>query len=284
MKKFIKCIAFMLCVIMICGSVLPVSQIKTTQAAVRLNRYSVELVEGKTFQLKLKSNSKKKITWTSKNKKVATVNKKGLVTAVKAGKTKIIAKQGNYSFTCSIIVKPDYLKNVSYEIMDYKERKDTDAYLVKVVNDNNCNIEVSFTLKYYDENDFYLEDEYYSCYIAKKSYTMMKISNCGDMTKCKANYINVYKSNYSQNIAFLNSTEEYGYVTYNFIVENTSKWDGRSNGIILYYDSDNNLVTWDMMWKKTCAPSGEKIKVSNSSYRKTQLDKLGIVRAELYVY
>ena len=118
---------------------------------------------------------------------------------------------------------------------------------------------------------------------AKKSYTMMKISNCGDMTKCKANNINVYKSNYSQNIAFLNSTEEYGYVTYNFIVENTSKWDGRSNGIILYYDSDNNLVMWYLILEKTCAPSGEKIKV-NSSYRKTQLDKFGVVRAELYVY
>ena len=61
MKRFIKCITFMLCVIMLCGSVLPVSQIKTTQAAVRLNRYSVELVEGKTFQLKLKSNSKKRV-------------------------------------------------------------------------------------------------------------------------------------------------------------------------------------------------------------------------------
>lgn len=284
MKRFIKCIVFVLCVIMLCGSITLVSQIETTQATTRLNRYSVELVEGKTFQLKLKSNSKKKITWTSKNKKVATVNKKGLVTAVKTGKTKIIAKQGNYNFTCSIIVKPDYLKNVSYEIMDYKERKDTDAYLVKVVNNNNCNIEVSFTLKYYDENDFYLEDEYYSCYIAKKSYTMIKISNCGDMTKCKPDDINIYKSNYSQNIAFLDSTEECGYVTYNFIVENTSKWDRRSNGIILYYDSNNNLVTWDLMWKEPCASSGEKIKISDRAYKKTKLDKLGIVRAELYVY
>ena len=52
----------------------------------KLNKTSVKLRVGKTVKLKLKNN-KKKVKWSSANKKIATVNKLGLVKAKKKGKT-----------------------------------------------------------------------------------------------------------------------------------------------------------------------------------------------------
>lgn len=54
--------------------------------------------------VQLKVNSKKKVEWTSGNEKIATVNKKGIVTTKKAGKVKIKAKVGKKVLKCTIQV------------------------------------------------------------------------------------------------------------------------------------------------------------------------------------
>lgn len=59
---------------------------------------------GKTVTLKLKNN-KKKIKWSSSNKKVATVTKKGKVKGKKVGKATITAKVGKKKYKCKINVK-----------------------------------------------------------------------------------------------------------------------------------------------------------------------------------
>ena len=51
-------------------------------AKVKLNKKSLTLTVGKTYKLKVKG-TKKKVKWSSSNKKVASVNKKGKVTAKK---------------------------------------------------------------------------------------------------------------------------------------------------------------------------------------------------------
>lgn len=72
--------------------------------SVKLNKTSISLYVKGTKQLKLK-NYKKKVTWKSSNKKIATVTSKGLVKAIKKGKTVIIAKTANgKKYRCKVTV------------------------------------------------------------------------------------------------------------------------------------------------------------------------------------
>ena len=71
--------------------------------AVKLNKSKLTLQTGKTSKLKLK-NTKKKVKWSSKNKKVATVSSKGVVKAVSVGKTTITAKSGKKKYSCKVTV------------------------------------------------------------------------------------------------------------------------------------------------------------------------------------
>ena len=78
----------------------------STQAAskVKLNRKKATITVGKSVTLKVK-NAKKKVKWSTSNKKVATVNKKGKVTGEKAGKATITAKVGRQKYKCKVTVK-----------------------------------------------------------------------------------------------------------------------------------------------------------------------------------
>ena len=68
---------------------------KNNSPVIRLNTTSIKLVKGKkkTLKVTVKNVKKlKKVTFTSKNKKVASVTAKGVIKAVKAGSTKIEVK------------------------------------------------------------------------------------------------------------------------------------------------------------------------------------------------
>ena len=71
---------------------------------VKLTKKSVAMYEGDSIFLKVKG-TKSKIKWSSKNKKVAVVTKKGKVKAKKPGKTTITAKVGKKKYKCKVIVK-----------------------------------------------------------------------------------------------------------------------------------------------------------------------------------
>lgn len=77
-----------------------------TQAAIKLNHTSITLCRYHSCTLKLKGTTEK-VTWKSADKTIATVSKKGKVTAVTDGKTTITAKVGKKTYTCKVIVK-DY--------------------------------------------------------------------------------------------------------------------------------------------------------------------------------
>lgn len=78
----------------------------TAQAAtkVKLNKQKATLTVGDTLQLKI-SGTKSKVTWSSSNKKIAKVSKKGKVTAIKAGTATITAKVKGKKYKCKITVK-----------------------------------------------------------------------------------------------------------------------------------------------------------------------------------
>ena len=78
--------------------------IRTEAASVGINKTSITLYEGKSTKLKMVGTSKK-ATWTSSNRKIATVDEKGKVTAVKAGRVKINVKVNGKKYTCKVTVK-----------------------------------------------------------------------------------------------------------------------------------------------------------------------------------
>lgn len=73
---------------------------------------TVTVTAGKTVKLNLKK-GKGKTKWTTSNKKIATVNKKGVVKGIKAGTAKITAKVGKKKYTCKIVVKKAKIKKAN---------------------------------------------------------------------------------------------------------------------------------------------------------------------------
>lgn len=86
----------------------------------KLNKKKVTLKLGQKTTLKVK-NYKGKVKWSSSKKKIATVTKKGVVTAKKKGTAKITAKAGKKKLVCSIKVKP------KEEKAKYNDKKETSA-------------------------------------------------------------------------------------------------------------------------------------------------------------
>jgi hypothetical protein len=76
----------------------------TAQAAAAINKTRATIYNGKTLQLKVKGTTRT-VSWSSSDDKVAKVNQKGLVTALKVGKATITAKVGSKNLTCKVTVK-----------------------------------------------------------------------------------------------------------------------------------------------------------------------------------
>lgn len=81
-----------------------VSTTMVSAATVKLNKSEVTLLTGETVKLKV-SGSSATIKWSSSDKTVATVNKKGKVTAVGSGEATITAKVGKKKLTCKVSVQ-----------------------------------------------------------------------------------------------------------------------------------------------------------------------------------
>ena len=99
MKKKILCIIMSLVLLF---TVVPVS----AKAKPRLNKKTVYMSTADKVKLKV-LNNKKKVKWTSSNKKVARVSKKGTVTPRWFGKTTITAKFGKKKLKCKVYVKEE---------------------------------------------------------------------------------------------------------------------------------------------------------------------------------
>lgn len=101
MKTKIKFISFVLSLAII---TMVVSNKTTVEAAMRLNKTSLKLKVGNSFTLRVKGTTKK-VKWSSKNKKVVTITKRGKVTAKKPGKSSISAKVSGSIFKCIVTVR-----------------------------------------------------------------------------------------------------------------------------------------------------------------------------------
>ena len=101
---------------------LPTSNI-VQAASVKISSTKKTLYVGSKYTLKIKG-TKKRVKWTTSNKKVATVTSKGKVTAKKKGTATITAKVGNKKYKCKITVK-------SKKSTSKKQTKSSTVYITR---------------------------------------------------------------------------------------------------------------------------------------------------------
>jgi hypothetical protein len=76
----------------------------TNAASPKMSKKVVYVTKGKSTTLKVK-NTKKKIKWSIKNKKIAKVSSKGKITGKKKGTTYVYAKVGKKKLKCKVVVE-----------------------------------------------------------------------------------------------------------------------------------------------------------------------------------
>lgn len=93
MKKLSKQLLAFFLVLVMASSICNHHVTADAAAKIKLSKTSITLTEGSSRKITVKNTPKKaKVTWSSKNKKVAKVNTKGKITAVKAGYTNVTCK------------------------------------------------------------------------------------------------------------------------------------------------------------------------------------------------
>lgn len=115
MNKLKKAVVMVLALAMVltCAMVTPV------QAAGKLNKKSVSIYETETVSLTVKG--VKSVTWKTSNKKIAAVDKKGLVKGVKKGTCTVTATdtKTKTAYSCKVTVKAAKSLGIAARILVY---------------------------------------------------------------------------------------------------------------------------------------------------------------------
>ena len=103
-----RLLALISAVILMTTMLIPAFQ--ASAASVRLNKTKIVLVVGQTYNLKV-SGTKKTPKWSSSNKKIVSVTKKGVVKGLKKGTATITAKIGKKKYKCKVTVETPKLSS-----------------------------------------------------------------------------------------------------------------------------------------------------------------------------
>ncbi|MDO4323773.1 MAG: Ig-like domain-containing protein [Lachnospiraceae bacterium] len=108
LRKAMGCLWLVLALALLLPSVVPeaIPASRAEAASVKLSKTKETLTVGQKYTLSVKG-TKAKVTWSSSNKKVATVSK-GVVKAKKEGTAVITAKVGKKKLTCKVTVRGNY--------------------------------------------------------------------------------------------------------------------------------------------------------------------------------
>ena len=117
----------------------------------KINTKSAKLKVGETYNIKIKNPGKNKWKWTSTNKKVATVDKNGVVTAESRGVTYINVSCKNYFLSCKVLVKSAFDKNEAKEKITFTPVS-TDNTLYKVTSTYDIPTHVTAIYKIVDKD------------------------------------------------------------------------------------------------------------------------------------
>lgn len=102
--------------VLACPSILPAAPAASVEAAsVKINKKSARLIKDQKVSLKI-SGTKKSISWSSSDKKVASVSSKGNVTAKAKGTATITAKVGKKKYTCKVTVETPSISKKSMTV------------------------------------------------------------------------------------------------------------------------------------------------------------------------
>lgn len=199
LKKFHLAI-IVLCMIM--GTFPPMQ----TQAAARLNKEDVTMYPGDTLQLKVKGSSKK-FKWKSDNKRVATVNQKGKVTAKSEGSATIYAERGYVTLICFIEVEfndKEAAENVKVESL---VTNNTAIALVK--NDNNVDLYVTVSFALYDKYGKIVDTEELGVYATKENVCALRTDSYEgkDIKSVKTSISEIYKPSYTNQPQYIKVSE-----------------------------------------------------------------------------
>lgn len=135
MKKSRFLTGWILTMTLLLAAVMPMSTSVLVQASekMELNKEEISLYVGKKSKLRVESQEAEEIIWTSSNEKIAKVNKKGKVSAVKAGTAVITAtvKGTEKSADCEVTVGK-YAKAIKIGSAENVILKEGEATVIKV--------------------------------------------------------------------------------------------------------------------------------------------------------
>ena len=120
MKRFAtRSLSLLLALVLAMSLALPAAAAGVPVTGVKLDKNTLELIPGKTAQLKAtvlpEDATNKGVTWKSLQENIATVSEDGLVTAKAKGDAIIMVStnDGNYPATCKVTVTDDYVSAVT---------------------------------------------------------------------------------------------------------------------------------------------------------------------------
>lgn len=116
-----KSFKWLLCLVLILVLILPMTTSVQAKSAIKLSSKKKTMTVGETYKLTVK-NTTKKATYSSSDKSVAKVNKKGVITAKSAGLAVITVKVGSKKLTCKVTVKSGSESDAIINLVN-KERK-----------------------------------------------------------------------------------------------------------------------------------------------------------------
>ena len=117
MKKKKRILSFFIVVALVFTMAL--GNVSVSAAAPKLSKTKVTLLKGEKITLKV-TGTKKKVTWSSSKKNIATVTSKGQVLAKKKGSATITAKVNKKSYKCVVKVEDPKLSKTSLTLTEKK--------------------------------------------------------------------------------------------------------------------------------------------------------------------
>jgi hypothetical protein len=149
----------------LCLSYIPTSANAATESYRITEFKEITMIEGESIKLTI-SSKYKDVTWSSSDKDIATISKKGTLTAKTEGKTTITAKSGKKKF-----------KSVVYVYEDYSEWIVVDTNMYDLVREGM----LSGAIVYYEEDYYFVSPDYYADVLEPKIDAMKEdIDNVND--------------------------------------------------------------------------------------------------------
>lgn len=147
---------------------------KVTVVNPRLNKKKITVYNSRSFRLKV-TGGKGRIRWKSGNKKVATVSKKGTVTAIKGGTCTVTAVRNGIALKCRVTVPKHYK---GYKIPDFGALYGKRGKFQKV--DGVTSVQYKAGMKTYQKYLAALKKKNFT-FVEKSSGTRVYMNSAGEM-------------------------------------------------------------------------------------------------------